>query len=802
MSGPWEEYQQGAPAAPAPAAPAAPAPAAAPTVEAGPWTAYAKPAAPAAAPATAAPAATPADAAASPDRSLAGEIGHQVGLTARAAVQGAAALPGVVSDAITGPINAGLDKVAGEGNGFRFQKVSSALGNIMDQAGVAKPENATERVVQDIATGVGAAATGIGAGQALARAAEPVTAAVGNALAAAPGMQAISGAAGAGAAGITRESGGGEVAQVAAGLAGALAPTVAPFAARAATRGAIRGGEAGRQEMAERIKTFEDATGETPTLGQATGRRAVQAAETGLSNVVGGSGIMVRRGEAQAEAMQKSVQELTDALAPNATGADAGAAITRGVNAFKDNVKTVQGRLYGELDKYIPAESAITVNRTREALAALNEGIEGAPELSKWFRNARIQGIEGALRSDTEGTAAVLSRPGMKAQADAMTKSLTDEADQVAAANTQRTAQFRASLEDEAARITAANTERRTLGMRNLEPEITPAQMNEWTKAYAEANSVPVPTAKDIAGRVDEFLKEQVTGNMPYESIKKLRTLVGQEISNNSLVDTVPRSKWRALYAALSDDLGDAATSAGPQAQQAWARANTYTRSSMQRLEQLDSIVNRDAPEKIFKAATTGLGEGGTTINRLMKSLPTENRREVAAAVLQRLGRAKPGQQNEMGDAFSSETFLTNLASMSPAARRALFGSSGFPGLEQRINQMGAVANARREGSKVFANPSGTARQTALLGWLGGLMTSFASGNPVAIGGALAAPVIANAGARIATNPNIVRAISTPAELSPAAGPVAIAAAARPSTFEERKVANKERIQRMRGARP
>lgn len=698
MSGPWEEYQQAAPAAAAPAAPVAPAPAAVPAAEVGPWTAYAKPAAPAVAPSTAPAAAagatTPAEAAASPDRSLAGEIGHQVGLTARAAVQGAAALPGVVSDAITGPINAGLDKVAGEGNGFRFQKVSSALGNIMDQAGVAKPENATERVVQDIATGVGAAATGIGAGQALARAAEPVTAAVGNALAAAPATQLASGATGAGAAGVTRENGGGALAQTVAGLAGALAPTVAPFAAQAAVRGAVRGGEAGRQRMAENIKTFEDAAGTTPTLGQATQSRALQGAETGLSNVVGSSGIMIRRGEAQADALSKSVQDLTERLAPNASGADAGEAITRGVNAFRDNVKNTQQRLYNDLDRFIKPDAPITVSNTRSAMQELNAGIEGAENLSAWFRNAKLSDLERSLVADLEKAA--------QAQA--------------------------------------------PVGWRSSLMNAAPPNLN--------------------------------TATLPYESIKKMRTLVGREMGDANFTSEISRDKWSRLYSALSEDLGTKAKAAGPQAEQAWSRANTFTRLASERMGQIASIVNREAPEKIFKAATSGLADGGTQITRLMKSMPVENRREVSAAVLQRLGRAKPGQQNEMGDAFSSETFLTNLANMSQPARRALFGSSGFPGLEEKVTLMGRMAANRREGSKVFANPSGTARQGALIGWAAGLGTALATGHPSAITAALAAPVFANVGARIATSEKIVRAMARPAELSPAAGPIAVAAAA------------------------
>jgi hypothetical protein len=285
---------------------------------------------------------------------------------------------------------------------------------------------------------------------------------------------------------------------------------------------------------------------------------------------------------------------------------------------------------------------------------------------------------------------------------------------------------------------------------------------------------------------------------LPYQAIKKLRTLVGRELADNNFASDVPRSKWSALYGALSDDLGVAAMTAGPDAVQAWQRANTYTRLASQRMEQISSIVNREAPEKIFKAATSGLADGGTQISRLMKSMPVENRREVAAAVLQRLGRAKPGQQNEMGGAFSSETFLTNLANLSPPARRALFSSSGFPGLESRVQQLGAVAAMRREGSKVFANPSGTARQNALLGWMGGVLAVVSSGNPAAISAAFGAPVAANLGARVVTNPGFVRAMATPAPISEAVGPVAAAAAARQSSFEDRKAANKERIRRAR----
>ncbi len=674
--------------------------------------------------------ATPATPATPAKRSMVDELGRQLGLTLRAGVSGVAALPAMVSDAVTGPINAGLDAVAGEGRGFRFQSAGAALNNIMTKSGVAEPENATERVVQDIGASMAGAGSMIKAGVGLAKA--PINTArkgLGDMLAAGPGLQVVSSATGAGASGITRESGGGAGAQLAAGLAGGVLPSAASFARDSSIRGLIRGGEQGRQRVADTLDSFEKAANTTPTVGQATGTRAMQAVETGLSNTIGSSGVMIRRGEAQALALDDSVRKLSEALAPNASGVEAGGAITSGVLAFRDNMKTTQQRLYSQLDNHIPAGTRITADKTQSALADLNTDIAGAPELSKWFKNARIQGIEGGLKSDTGSLDAVLSRPGMQQQVD----------------------QMRAQMEAEATKITALNAERRTLGMVNMENVNTPEQIGE---------------------KINEFLGKQVDSRMPYESVKKLRTLVGRELTDNSLASDVPRSKWRALYAALSDDLGSAAQQAGPKAEQVWTRANRYTKLSMERMDQLEKIVNRDTPEKIFKAATSNLAEGGTTIRRVMQSLPLDNRREVTAAVLQRLGKAKNGMQNEVSDVFSSETFLTNLAAMSPAARKAIFDSSGYPGLGAKILQMGRMASVRREGAQVFANPSGTARQTAMLGWASTLFGGLASGNAAVISGALAAPFAANVIAKKFTSPEFVRGLAQKTELTKAVTPI------------------------------
>lgn len=595
------------------------------------------------------------------NRTVIEDLGRQLGLTVRAGVSGAAAIPAMMSDAVTGPINAGLDVVAGKGKGFRFQQAGQALSNVMTAAGVPQPENATERVVQDAAGAMAGAGGFVGAGKALAKTGGAVAQSVGKQLAAGPGLQVASAAAGSGAAGATREGGGGTGAQLAAGLVGGLTPGLGVPAGKAAVRGALRGGEAGRQRVASNIAAFE-AAGTSPTLGQATEGRLARATESLLAKTPGGAGVIASRAQAQADDMAVAVQRLSDELAPGANAMNAGEAISKGINAFKQGVKATQQKLYANLDQHLPLDTPIQVPKTQAALKALNADIPGAPNISEFFKNAKIKGIDRALQADLEKAA--------------------------------------------------------------------------------------VAGADDLAAQAS---------TLPYQAIKKLRTLVGNEISDSNLVSDVPRSKWQALYGALSDDLGVAATKAGPEAEASWKWANQYTRSQMGRLEQLSSIVAKDAPEKVFAAAVAGSLEGDTVVKRVINALPKTERREVAAAVLQRLGRATPGQQNAMGDSFSSETFLTNLSKLSPASRKTLFGRTDVKGIEEQIGKFAKVAESRRDGGRVFANPSGTApaaAQIAMSGGIGaGAATSMVTGNPLPLVGALAVPAAASGAARILTNP-------------------------------------------------
>ena len=241
----------------------------------------------------------------------------------------------------------------------------------------------------------------------------------------------------------------------------------------------------------------------------------------------------------------------------------------------------------------------------------------------------------------------------------------------------------------------------------------------------------------------------------------------------------VPRSKWTEVYRAISDDLGAAASAAGPEAEAVWKWANQFTKTQTERLEQLSGIVGRDAPEKVFQAATSGTAEGDTVARRVVSALPKQERREVAAALIQRMGRAAPGQQDAEGAAFSSEQFLSNLGRMSKAARWTLFGRTDVDGVLEQVENFARVAQTRREGGRVF-NGTGEPLLGSRMGvgtLVGGAGAAAALGQPGPLAAALAVPVAARAGAGIVTSQGLARMAATPTSLADGAGAAMLNAA-------------------------
>lgn len=297
-------------------------------------------------------------------------------------------------------------------------------------------------------------------------------------------------------------------------------------------------------------------------------------------------------------------------------------------------------------------------------------------------------------------------------------------------------------------------------------PADTPVKLSA-TQAFLAKSAAPTKGAEATSallanpklGQIGEALGQDLAGSggaLPYEAAKSLRTRVGEMIANAGIVSDVPRAELKQLYGALSQDIR-AQAAKDPKAFAAANRAENYYRAGLDRLEKVESVVQKNGgAEKIFAAATAGTREGATTLRAVMQSLKPEEAKILTSAVVRRLGRANPGAQNDTGDAFSTQTFLTNWNGLSKEAKSTLFDRMG-PDYRSSMDNIARMASNLRSGSKVFSNPSGTSDATIQAATVGSAVTSLLMGSP---GGAAAVAGVvgsANLGSRLMTNPTFVR---------------------------------------------
>lgn len=573
-----------------------------------------------------------------------GEIGG------RQVLQGAAGLYGALGgDALNHYVLDPVGRATGVPLGTGGRTYREAASDLADELGMRAPQTGSERVLSDVGealTGTGLT-MGIGAGvNALARMGGAPSSRVGNFLTAQPGLQAVSAGTGSGAAGVTREQGGSQGQQLAAGLVGGLSPGVAGAATGATVRGLVRGRDG--SQMQRNIDDFA-ALGATPSVGQASGNRLVQGAENLLAGGPTSAGVMHRFAERQAADIGEGLQRRAEGITRNASAERAGRAIERGVDTFAGNTNATKRALYWQADQFIPEQTPVQLENTWREVVNLTTPTPGA------------QATTSAL----------------------------------------------------------------------IQPTILRLREN---------------LAADIAAG---------GGRIPYSALKEIRSEIGEAISNSSpLNPSSDLRELRRLYGSLSRDMEAAAQSQGPEAVRAARRANNYTRSVADRLEQVRRVVDKNGgPERVFDAAMSGTRDGGTTLRAVMQSLPKEGQQALTGAVIRRMGMATPGAQDAAGDVFSAATFLTNWNRVSPEAKRALFDRHG-PGFSRDMDRIARVASNIKDGAKVFANPSGTANRAAAMTYGAALVGSMFTGGTA---GLVASGAAANYAARKLTDPDFVR---------------------------------------------
>lgn len=219
----------------------------------------------------------------------------------------------------------------------------------------------------------------------------------------------------------------------------------------------------------------------------------------------------------------------------------------------------------------------------------------------------------------------------------------------------------------------------------------------------------------------------QEGGTLSWGDIKALRTIIGQKIGQPSLAsDGTDIARLRKLYAGLSEDMRATASAQGPEALQAFNRANQYARGRENRISQVfKSLLGNDyqasAESALRNLRQWGNEKGGNfaAVAKLFRSLPDDEANSVRASLFQTMGKAAKGGQDETGTVFSPAAFMTQWNGLSERARRVLLGGEHA----QNINDIVTLA-AGMKGSSRFANTSKTGLGVGGISTVGGIMSN------------------------------------------------------------------------------
>jgi hypothetical protein len=220
--------------------------------------------------------------------------------------------------------------------------------------------------------------------------------------------------------------------------------------------------------------------------------------------------------------------------------------------------------------------------------------------------------------------------------------------------------------------------------------------------------------------------------------------------------------RMKDVVAATSQDIEQGLRAQGKgDAADAFRAADDYWKERLDLIDRvIRPVIGKDGDAKggedIFKSIEAATRGNAEKLHRFLRALPEEEQGIVRASIIGRLGRATKSAQNDEGDAFSLETFLSNWNDLSPRSKNILFDGE----YRKDMDALAKIASGTREGMKVASKsntPLGIAFQTAITGGstLAGLqMLGVSLAGQYGAGRMLASPGFARWLASAAKKPN------------------------------------------------
>lgn len=200
------------------------------------------------------------------------------------------------------------------------------------------------------------------------------------------------------------------------------------------------------------------------------------------------------------------------------------------------------------------------------------------------------------------------------------------------------------------------------------------------------------------------------------------------------------------IMGGINQDIERSLTAAGRGgAVRAYRQADRFYAQSRDEIENvIERFIGTDdrpkAVEQTISLMRDAAGQRGNSagLTRMLARLSPDERRDYAATLVEPLGRASADEP------FSPATFVRNIRQISPAARRAIFGSAG----DRSIRNLVRLSNAKKETVQRLNN-SRSGQVTNYKAVLSSLLFSVPGGGALVGFGAGLNPVASGAGAAV-----------------------------------------------------
>lgn len=239
-----------------------------------------------------------------------------------------------------------------------------------------------------------------------------------------------------------------------------------------------------------------------------------------------------------------------------------------------------------------------------------------------------------------------------------------------------------------------------------IKPKAAIQTIDENIEALNKLKETNAPFVKEL-----EKLKRDISGGVSVAGLRDARTSLSSGTFDGKLRSGNEKRIYKQILNSLSTDIDAGLRSVGRD-----SAANMFNRADdfwKQRVEQIDEVLEpivgkgKSGEDVVaaIQSMATGKRGGVQRLSRLMAELPEEQASAVRSTILDKMGKATKGRQNDAGDVFSASTFLTNWNAMSAKGKAALFRSGD---LRKNLDEIARIASSTKEAQR-YANHSNTA---------------------------------------------------------------------------------------------